>query len=140
MPMADDDDNDSVYICHGCVGDTFLKDEIRREGHERECHFCSKTQMAWPLDELAGRVQAIIEEHFRITPSDPRDEGFMYDKDLDWERRGEPVADVIAEIAELESEAAEAIREHLSERTSWDARFHSMTDPSWDALIRMRSS
>jgi hypothetical protein len=108
MPMADDDDSDGIYICHGCVGDSILKGEIRSDGHKRECHFCSKRRMAWPLDELAGRVQVVIEEHFRITPSDPR-------------RRGEPVADVIAEIAELEPKAAEAIRERLSERNSWNA-------------------
>ena len=125
----DDDDNDGIYICHGCVGDTFLKDEIRREGHKRWCHFCGKTRMAWPLDELAERVQGVIEDHVRITPSDPRDEGFAYDKDMDWERRGEPIADVIAGVAELEPEVAEAIREHLSERTSWDAHEGGYEDP-----------
>jgi hypothetical protein len=78
---------------------------------------------------LAERVQVVIERHFETTPSDPSEEGFAYHKDMHWERRGEPVADVIAQIAELEPEAAEAVREHLSEKTSWDAFEGSYEDP-----------
>jgi hypothetical protein len=119
--VADEDNRDDTYVCHECVGDAFLKQEIRRDGRKQECHFCGKTRKAWPLDELAERIKGVIEEHFRITPSDPSDEGFVYDKDMDWQRRGYPVADVIAEIAELKSEPAEAVRERLSEKTSYDA-------------------
>jgi HEPN/RES N-terminal domain 1 len=119
--VADADDCHDTYICHRCVGDSFLKQEIRRDGRKQECHFCGKTRKAWPLDELAERVQSVIEEHFRITPSDPNEEGFVYDKDMDWQRRGDPVADVIADIAELDSEPAEAVRERLSEKTRYDA-------------------
>jgi hypothetical protein len=125
--VTERDDSDETYICHGCIGDPFLKKEVRRDGRERECHFCGKTRVAWPLEELAERVQHVIGEHFRITPSDPRDEGFAYDKDMDWERRGDPVADIIAEIAGLESEPAEAIRERLSE--SFDAFAGGYEDP-----------
>ena len=127
--MADNDDSEVVYVCYECVGDDHLKEEIRREGHERECHFCGKTQKAWPLDELAGRIQGVIEQHFQITPSDPSEEGLPYDKDIDWERRGEPVADVIAEIAELEPELAEAVRDRISDQTSWDAHDGGYEDP-----------
>jgi hypothetical protein len=127
--VADRDDNDDTYICHACIGDTFLKREVRRDGRKRECHFCGKTREAWPLDELAERIQGVIEEHFRVTPSDPRDEGFAYDKDMDWERRGDPAADVIAEIAGLEPESAEAVRERLSEKTYYDAFEGGYEDP-----------
>src|SRR5437870_4520292 len=119
--MADGDNSDDTCICYRCIGDAILKQEVRRDGRKRECHFCGKTREAWPLDELAERVQGVIEEHFRITPSDPRDEGLVYDKDVDWERRGDPVADVIAELAGLEPEPAEAVRERLSEKTCYDA-------------------
>lgn len=119
--VADRDDRDDVYICHECIGDAVLKDEVRADGRKRTCHFCGKPRKAWPLDELAERVQSVIEEHFRTTPSDPRDEGFAYDKDMEWERRGDPIADVIANIAGLAPEPAEAIRERLSEQTSYDA-------------------
>ncbi len=127
--MADDDDSDDAYICHACVGDAFLKGEIRREGHKQECHFCGKTQKAWPLEELVERIEGVIQEHFRITPSDPSEEGFVYDKDMDWKRRGEPIADVVAQIAELEPESAEAVRARLSEKTSWDAFEGGYEDP-----------
>ena len=119
--MANGDDGDDVYICYGCIGDSFLKEEVRREGHKRQCHFCEKARKAWPLDKLAERVQGVIDEHFRITPSDPRDEYLFYDEDMDWERRGDPVAAVIAEIAELEPKPAEEVREHLSRKIYFEA-------------------
>lgn len=127
--MSDEDDDEATYICHACVGDAFLKAEIRRDGHKQTCQFCGKTRKAWPLKELAERVKGVVEEHFQITPSDPSEEGFAYDKDMDWERRGEPVVDVIAQIAELEPEVAEAIRKQLSEETSWDAYHGGYEDP-----------
>jgi hypothetical protein len=48
---------------------------------------------------------------------------------MDWERRGDPVVDVIAEIAELEPEPAEAVRQLLSEKTYWDAHEGGYEDP-----------
>lgn len=128
-PVTNGDDSDDTYICHACIGDAFLKQEVSHDGLKRECHFCVKTGDAWSLDELAGRVKCVIEEHFRITPDDPRDEGFVYDKEMDWERRGDPIADVIAEIAGLEPEPAEAVRERLSEKTYYDAFEGSYEDP-----------
>ncbi len=113
--MADDD----TYICHRCIGDAFLKAEVRRDGRRQKCHFCGATHRAWPLDQLAARVRGVIEEHFRITPDNPYDEG-AYDPDEGWERRGELVTEVIAEIAGLETDAAEAIRDCLSEETRYD--------------------
>jgi len=115
--VTDRDDSDDVYICHGCIGDAFLKQEVRGDGRKRKCNFCGETREPWPLDELAERVEGVIKEHFRTTPSDPRDEGFVYDEDMDWERRGDPVADAILNIAGLEPETAEAIRKRLSETT-----------------------
>lgn len=127
--MEGDEDSEDVYICHACVGDAFLKEEICSDGKKRKCEFCGKTRKTWPLQELAERVRSVIEEHFRITPSDPRDEGFAYDKEMDWERRGDPVADVIAEICELEPDVAEAVRKCISDETSYDAFEGAYEDP-----------
>jgi hypothetical protein len=85
--------------------------------------------MAWPLRELAARIEAVIDEHFETTPIDPSEEGLPYDSEIDWTRSGEPIADVIAEIAQLEPEAAEAVRKHLSEETAWDAHEGGYEDP-----------
>lgn len=130
--MADEDENHEVSICYACVGDAFLKEGIRSEGCKRTCQFCEKTQEAWPLEELAERIEGVVEQHFRITPSDPCSEGFAYDKEVGWERRGEPIVDLIAEIAQLDSEAADAVRECLSEKTSWDAYEGGYEDPYGD--------
>jgi hypothetical protein len=115
------DDSNDTYICHGCIGDAFLKQEVLRGGRKWKCHFCDKTDVAWVLDELAERVRRVIEEHFNVTPSAPRDEGLMYDNDMHWERRGDPIADVIAKIVGIAPEPAEAVRECLSKKTSNDA-------------------
>jgi hypothetical protein len=120
---------EGIYICHGCIGDEYLKAEVRHEGRRRACEFCGKLRKAWPLDELAARVQDVVVEHFRITPSDPRDEVYAYDKDSAWERRGDPVADVIAELAGLEPEPAEAVRARISEKTGYDAFDGGYEDP-----------
>ena len=139
--MAEEDDCNDVYICHSCVDDTFLKDEIRSEGRNRKCSFCGKSGKAWPLEELAERVQAVIEEHFKITPSDPRSEGFVYDEEMQWERRGDPVECVIAEIAGVEPGLAEAVRKRLSKMTSWDAFEGGYEDPfASDRYVRGRQT
>lgn len=124
-----DGDEDDVFVCYDCVGDPHLKGEIRRDGSRRPCQFCRKKRKAWPLRELAERVRGVIEEHFRLTPSDPGAEGFPYDKETQWERRGEPVEWVITEIAAVEPDVAEAIRRRISEATSWDAFAGAYEDP-----------
>lgn len=106
-------DSDDAYICHECIDDSFLKDEVRQEGSARNCHFCGKVRVAWPLDELATRVQGVVEEHFKATAGD----------------RGDPVAYVIAEIAGLDAKIAEAVRARLSEQTYWDAHEGNYDDP-----------
>lgn len=125
----DEEDSGDVYICHGCIGDSFLKADVRREGRRLKCNFCGKLRRAWPLDKLAERVREIVEEHFRLTPSNPYDEGYYYDSEMNWERRGEPVADVIANIADLHQNVAEAVRSRISEVTSWDAHDGAEEDP-----------
>lgn len=131
--VPDSNDSCDTYICHACIGDFFLKKEIRRGGQKQECDFCGETRKAWPLNELAERVRGVIETHFRITPSDPYEEasegGYMYDKDTDWERRGSPLADIIADIAELKPDAAEAVRDLLSQDTGYDAAKEGYEDP-----------
>jgi hypothetical protein len=51
---------------NACVGDSFLKGQIRRDGRKHECNFCGEIRKAWPLGELAKRVRGLVEEHFRI--------------------------------------------------------------------------
>jgi hypothetical protein len=125
--VADAEDSDNIYICHACIGDAYLKQEVLSDAHKRTCHFCRGISEAWPLDELAERIQMVIEEHFVVTPDNPSDDGFYYDED--WERRGEPVAEVIAEIARLEPEPTEAVRERLSEKTYREAFEGGEEDP-----------
>ena len=115
--MAEEDDCNDVYICHSCVDDTFLKDEIRSEGRNRKCSFLRQERKSLAAGRTCrtGTQAGHAGADFRITPSDPRSEGFVYDEEMQWERRGDPVECVIAEIAGVEPGLAEAVRKRLSE-------------------------
>ena len=60
-------------ICHSCIGDEFLADELKEKGTYSNCNYCGKENEAVPLDTLAERVHDVIEEHFRLIPSEPED-------------------------------------------------------------------
>ena len=106
-----------------------LNGRFDSRGLKRKCGFCGKVRKSISLGELADRVHGVIETHFRLTPSDPYSEEYAYDKEVGWERRGEPVEYLIAEIAGVEQELAVAIRKTLSERTAWDAHEGGYEDP-----------
>ena len=40
-------------VCHGCVGDPYLKNQIRDEGTRNKCSFCKKLRVSVPLANVA---------------------------------------------------------------------------------------
>lgn len=93
------------------------------EGSEETCSFCSRTAESLPLEQVADLVEAAFEVHFERTSTEPSDWDYWRIKELDydWEREGEQVHCIIAEIAGIEEEVAEAIVEVLEQRHSdWD--------------------
>ena len=70
------------------------------------------------IKELADRVETAIEEHFIITPDGPNGYEWMAIKEgiLDWEREGQPVADVIADIAQVPEAVVERVVAILQDR------------------------
>lgn len=115
-----------MFVCHECIGEEFLKDEVFKVGNIAQCSFCGDEAESIALDELSEQVHEIIENYFYQTPSEPEGYEYMLAKEGLWDRDGYPVGDVICDIALVEAGIGEAILEHLSyiyDATGKDALF-----------------
>ena len=103
-------------VCHSCIGDQFLADEVKRQGTPVICSYCSETREAITLEILADRIRDALQEHFDVTPDQPDDgyEYFLY-RQGEWERRGDPVEYVISEMGGLDIDVASDVTALLSE-------------------------
>ena len=86
-------DEETLSICHECVGDEFLKKGIRAEGKRGKCSYCEKSRKVVPLPWLAENIHSAIEEHFYLTSSEPTplEYALLSEKEsnYDWERHGQ---------------------------------------------------
>ena len=91
------------YICYRCIDDEFLSDEVRESGRCRGCAYCGEVGETWTLLTLANRIHVALQEHFEVTSIDPDDHSdIMVRLGLtQWEREGEHVTHVIADMAGL---------------------------------------
>ena len=55
------------FVCHVCIGDEFLADEVRESGTDALCFHCGDSREAWPLADLANRIAEVLQEHFNLT-------------------------------------------------------------------------
>ena len=110
------------FICHQCIADGFLKDEVKDQAAFDTCSCCGELREGIMLDDLADRIDEALREHFRLTPGYPDEPYELFlDSEGIWERRGEPVDYVIAEIAGLEEEVAKDLTSLLSSRYAYQA-------------------
>jgi len=118
-------DEEQLNICHECVGDEFLKKEIRVEGKRGKCSYCEKSRKVVPLPWLAENISVAIEEHFYLTSNEPTplEYALISDKEsnYDWERHGQEVNYLIQDIAEVNDSVANDVQAYLS--------FYSGGDP-----------
>lgn len=110
--MSEIQSTEAKNVCHACIGDQFLADEVNREGTLVICSYCGETRDALALEILADRIHEVLQEHFELTPNEPDafDSAMMREGSWDWYREGNPVADTIADIAELSEEIAGDVR------------------------------
>ena len=122
------DDNQS-RVCYGCIGDAVLSAHVKQSGRRSLCSYCAENREAVPLGELADQIHAVLEDDFVL--SRPDDSRYVYSStwgDM-WEPSGDSVEHVIAEIAELEPEIAEDLRNLLSGRHGYPAITDGDDDP-----------
>ena len=108
-------------ICHFCVNETDLANQMLDGGELRLCSYCYGHRQTFALDELAQRIHQVVERHFRLTPNQPvdLDEFIEINKGLNWERRGCSPIDLVAEVAGIDQEIAEDVVQHLSDVYSY---------------------
>lgn len=106
-----------MNICYKCIGDGYLQGEIKSEGKRRACSFCGKHRKSYRLEELAQRVEGVIEENYI-----PHQDEYGADS-------GEPIGDLIADLINVGRPIAEAVRAELSSGTAYLAAKNGETDP-----------
>ena len=96
------------------------------------CDYCGNRRAAKNLEWVANRIDEVVQQHFELTPGYPVDpfELLLASKG-DWERRGESVEYLIAEIASLEERIAHDLTDILSNRQSYEAGKYGEENPLW---------
>ena len=119
------------HVCHACIKDPFLSDEVKAKGTPALCHYCDETGEAASLDNLAERIRGTLLEHFYLTPNYPDEPYELYQaSEGDWERRGDPTKYVIMDMADITEKAAADITKLLSDKYGrWAPREEGSEDP-----------
>lgn len=108
------DQDDTKFVCHGCIGDDFLAKEVTERSHPRQCTYCHERRQAIPLGELADLIHEALQEHYELTPSEPEGIDYVLAKEGLWHRPGLPVEDLIGDMAGISSEIASDVTERLA--------------------------
>jgi hypothetical protein len=105
-------DDTTFPVCHKCLGDKFLKDNVRREGKVDRCNFCSARTKCITIETLSEWVAKVLEEHFQEGPSllqsDENDHTY-------YEQDGNDLDYIVGDIIEADSDVVSAILDVLCE-------------------------
>jgi hypothetical protein len=106
-------------ICSNCIGESFLSNLVAENGKRRKCSYCGSTGKTISVEELADRTGAVFYQRTLDYPDDYQS-AMLSDKEsgYSWERDGDPVTDVIADVARISPEAAMDVQSILQERFS----------------------
>ncbi|VWM20535.1 hypothetical protein BLA6992_07444 [Burkholderia lata] len=92
-------------ICHECIGEQYLSNEINAADDIDLCSYCGETAASTTVGILADRIETAFKDHFIRTSEAPSEmeERWMANKDSSyvWMRDGCPVIDVIANEAQI---------------------------------------
>ena len=91
---------EDFLLCADCVGEAFLRAQIQTKGEFGRCYYCKTEAMTFTIEDMANEVEIAIREHYVLTASEPSDQEYWtrdYENSgYDWERAGDPVAEVIS--------------------------------------------
>jgi hypothetical protein len=92
--------NDIGFICHDCIGDSYLKAEICSLQEKYRCVRCGSEGFCISLSDLAERVRSVFLAQYLQTPEEPdeydqqRILNARQSEELYWEREGDSVSDL----------------------------------------------
>ena len=101
-------DSMSNKICHQCIGDDFLADEVKKLGQVERCTYCEENRETICLEDLALRVHEVIQKVFWPVPA--KYARYAYGLTKEGRTFGKygssPTADVIADLVGVSREYA----------------------------------
>lgn len=121
------EDSDERYVCHDCIGDQFLADEVRGSGTDAHCFHCGDSRVAWSLVDLASRIAEVLRDHFNLSTDDYQ-YGITESGSFDWITTGDVIDEAIGEIAGIDLDIASAVVEYLNESTRRDVIKYGATN------------
>jgi len=65
-------------ICHQCVGEEYLKVEIKRSGEIARCSYCDRKAECCSVGEIAERIETAFEQHYTRTSDQSDGESVIY--------------------------------------------------------------
>ena len=134
-------DDNFKHVCHGCIGDEFLAEEVKTKGTSAPCSYCGETREAVTLETLAGRVHEALTEHFYLTlgyPSEPYE--YFQASEHDWERKGDQVKDALSDLAQINGNIAADVVKLLSDEYGYCAVKEGQEDPyGLEAMYEQKS-
>ena len=113
--MLTEIEDDLQFVCCDCIGDAYLKAEIKAEGKCELCTICGNCRRSIAFDALCERVHQIVREEFERTASEPDNWALHKESDYDWEREGEQIEEILYEILECDEPLIAAVKERLSD-------------------------
>ena len=129
------DNKNGRFVCHACIGDSYLKAEIRREETLHVCMICGEKQRAIAFCGLCSRVHDVIASEFLRTESEPSSWALYKELEVDWIREGENLYDILDQMLECGKSLIKAIKKELSNRYhSFDEAAAGEEDPYGDEV------
>jgi RES domain/HEPN/RES N-terminal domain 1 len=113
--MLTEIEDDLEFVCYDCIGDAYLKAEVKAGGKCQLCAVCGNRQHSVAFDSLCERVHQIVSEEFERTASEPDNWALYKESDYDWEREGDQIDEILYEILECDERLIAAVKERLSD-------------------------
>lgn len=115
IPKTDGDDR---RLCRDCTTSVWLRQEMDRHGETGPCSFCdNEDEPSLPLHVVASHVDLAFENHYIKTPENPSDWEYILMKEFekDWDREGDEIQYVLQDVAGVEEDVAEELRDMLAD-------------------------
>lgn len=124
-------DSDAFNICVACIGDKYLKTQIAAHGTTGNCDQCGLEGPRVDVQWLVDQVEEALSNHYSYASEYP--DGIPLDllKEGNWERPGDPLVSVVAEMLCTDEEpTARRVHQELEDRNGdWEYAKCGEEDP-----------